>query len=431
MLKSTNLNKDVQEHMDDQSWILLNQAFTLPSGMVLPNRLAKSAMSEALATYDNHPTPLLVELYRRWAASGIGMLITGDVMIDRRALGEPGNVVIEDETDIGLLKQWANVVTSQGSTLWAQLNHPGKQSPKGLNTFNLSPSAVPFRQDMAAFFDTPREATTADILEIIERFGRSAAICQKAGFSGVQIHGAHGYMVSQFLSPHHNQRTDEWGGSAENRRRFVLAVYASIRKHVGPSFPIAIKLNSADFQKGGLSEEESLATIQALATAGIDFIEISGGTYEAPAMSGAVKLPQRASTLAREAYFLDFAEKIRASVKVPLMLTGGFRSLAGMNQAIQTGAVDLIGLARLLAIEPDAPNSLLAGQDPKHQVRTITTGIKPIDKMGVMEILWYARQLKRIATGKHPRPNESGLWAFLASILKSGWGTYRTKRMRT
>ena len=365
--------------------------------MVLPNRLAKSAMSEALASYDNHPTLELVELYRRWAQSGIGMLITGNVMIDRRALGEPGNVVIEDEADMAVLKHWADVVTSQGSTLWVQLNHPGKQSPKGLNLFNLSPSAVPFRQDMAAFFDTPREATTAEILEIIERFGRSAAICQKAGFSGVQIHGAHGYLVSQFLSPHTNQRSDEWGGNAINRRRFVLAVYASIRQHVGPDFPIAIKLNSTDFQKGGLSEEESLETIQALAQVGIDFIEISGGTYEAPVMSGAVKVPQRASTLAREAYFLDFAEKIRSSVKVPLMLTGGFRSLAGMNQAIQTGAVDLIGLARLL---------------------------------GVMEILWYARQLKRIATGGNPQPHESGLWAFLASILKSGWGTYQTKRMR-
>jgi len=410
---------------------LLNQPLQLPSGMVLPNRLAKSAMSEALATYDNHPTPELVELYRRWAESGIGMLITGNVMIDRRALGEPGNVVVEDETDMAVLKQWAEVVTSQGSSLWAQLNHPGKQSPKGLNPFNLSPSAVPFRQDMAAFFDTPREATSDEIWEIIERFARSAAICQKAGFSGVQIHGAHGYLVSQFLSPHHNQRTDEWGGNSTNRRRFVLAVYAEIRKQVGPDFPIAIKLNSADFQKGGLSQEESLEAIQSLAEAGMDFIEISGGTYEAPVMSGAVKLPQRASTLAREAYFLDFAEKIRSSVKVPLMLTGGFRSLAGMNEALQTGAVDLIGLARLLAIEPDAPKSLLSGHEPKQQVRAITTGISPIDKMGLMEILWYARQLKRIATGGHPQPHESGLWAFLASVLKNGWGTYQTKRMRS
>lgn len=409
---------------------LLTPELRLPNGSVLPNRLAKASMSEALATYDNRPTPLIVELYRRWAESGIGMLITGNVMIDRRALGEPGNVVIEDESDLTVLKQWATAVTEHGSTLWVQLNHPGKQSPKGLNISNLSPSAVPFRADMAAFFETPREATTAEILEIIQRFGRSAAICKKAGFSGVQIHGAHGYLISQFLSPHHNQRTDEWGGSPENRRRFVMAVYAEIRKQVGSDFPVAIKLNSADFQKGGFTEEESMETIRALADAGIDLIEISGGTYEAPAMSGAVQQPQRSSTVAREAYFQAFAEKIRSTIKVPLMLTGGFRTFNGMNTAIQTGAVDVIGLARLLAIDPDAPKLLLQGRDSVQTVQPISTGIKAIDKMGVMEILWYARQLKRIANGGEPKPHESGLWAFLASLIKSGWGTYQTKRMR-
>ena len=409
---------------------LLTPELRLPNGSVLPNRLAKASMSEALATYDNRPTPLIVELYRRWAESGIGMLITGNVMIDRRALGEPGNVVIEDESDLTVLKQWATAVTEHGSTLWVQLNHPGKQSPKGLNISNLSPSAVPFRADMAAFFETPREATTAEILEIIQRFGRSAAICKKAGFSGVQIHGAHGYLISQFLSPHHNQRTDEWGGSPENRRRFVMAVYAEIRKQVGSDFPVAIKLNSADFQKGGFTEEESMETIRALADAGIDLIEISGGTYEAPAMSGAVQQPQRSSTVAREAYFQAFAEKIRSTIKVPLMLTGGFRTFNGMNTAIQTGAVDVIGLARLLAIDPDAPKLLLQGRDSVQTVQPISTGIKAIDKMGVMEILWYARQLKRIANGGEPKPHESGLWAFLASLIKSGWGNYQTKRMR-
>ena len=409
---------------------LLTQELHLPNGSKLPNRLAKASMSEALATYDNRPTDLLVDLYERWAKSGIGMLLTGNVMIDRRALGEPGNVVIEDESDLDTLKQWANAVTKHGSTLWVQLNHPGKQSPKGLNISNLSPSAVPFRADMATFFETPREATTAEILEIIQRFGRSAAICKKAGFSGVQIHGAHGYLISQFLSPHHNQRTDEWGGSTENRRRFVMAVYEEIRKQVGADFPIAIKLNSADFQKGGFTEEESMETIRALAEAGIDLIEISGGTYEAPAMSGAVQQPQRSSTVAREAYFQAFAEKIRSTTKVPLMLTGGFRTFNGMNTAIQTGAVDVIGLARLLAIDPDAPKLLLQGHDSVEIVKPISTGIKAIDKMGVMEILWYARQLKRIATGGEPKSHESGLWAFLASLIKSGWGTYQTKRMR-
>lgn len=406
------------------------QPVRLPNGAVLRNRLAKSAMSETLGTYDNHVTPGLVTLYRRWAVSGIGLLFTGNVMIDRRALGEPGNVVIEDEADLALLRKWARAATDHGAALWVQLNHPGKQSPKGLNASNLSPSAIPFREDMQAFFDTPREATTVEIQDIIQRFGRSAAICKKAGFSGVQIHGAHGYLISQFLSPHHNQRTDAWGGSPENRRRFVMAVYAEIRRQVGADFPVGIKLNSADFQRGGFTEAESMATITVLAEAGIDLIEISGGTYEAPAMSGAFRQGQKASTVAREAYFLEFAEKVRAAVQVPLMVTGGFRTAEGMNAALRSGALDIVGLARLLAIDPDAPTALLQGRDPPQEVRPITTGIKPVDRMGLMEVLWYTRQLKRIAKGGSPHANESGLAAFLKSLASTQWGSYKTRRLR-
>ena len=409
---------------------LLNQPLQLPNGSVLRNRLAKAAMSETLATYGNRPTQDLVRLYRRWAASGLGLLITGNVMIDRRALGEPGNLVIEDASDLAVLQQWTQAVTDQGAALWAQLNHPGKQSTKGLNAYNLAPSAVSFREDMAAFFETPREATPAEIREIITRFGRSAAVCKQAGFSGVQIHGAHGYLVNQFLSPHHNRRTDEWGGSAENRRRFVLAVYAEIRRQVGPDFPVGIKLNSADFQRGGFTEEESLETILALVEAGIDLIEVSGGTYEAPAMSGAMQTPKKASTVSREAYFLEFAEKVRATVAVPLMVTGGFRTVAGMNAALRAGALDVVGLARLLAIDPQAPVALLQGRDSGERVRPISTGLKAVDRLGLMEVLWYTRQLKRIAKGRAPRPDESGLAAFLKSALHSGWGTFRTRRLR-
>ena len=241
---------------------LLNQPLRLPNGSALRNRLAKAAMSETLGTYDNRPTAELVQLYRRWASSGLGLIMTGNVMINRRALGEPGNVVIEDETDLPVLRQWAQAVTQQGAAIWAQLNHPGKQSTKGLNAYNLAPSAVPLGPDMAALFETPREATAAQIQDIIERFGRSAAICKKAGFTGVEVHGAHGYLISQFLSPLHNRRSDEWGGSPERRRRFVLAVYAEIRRQVGPDYPVGIKLNSADFQRGGFSEEESMETIR-------------------------------------------------------------------------------------------------------------------------------------------------------------------------
>ena len=408
----------------------LNQTLRLPNGVVLRNRLAKAAMSETLGTSDSRPTAGLVQLYRRWGSSGLGLILTGNVMIDRRALGEPGNVVIEDEADLPLLKQWAATATDQGAAIWAQLNHPGKQSSKGLNEFNIAPSAVPFREDMATLFETPREATTAQIKDVIERFGRSAAICKKAGFSGVEIHGAHGYLISQFLSPHHNRREDEWGGTPEKRRRFLMAVYAEVRRQVGSDFPVGIKLNSADFLRGGFSEEESIETIRALAEAGIDLIEISGGTYEAPAMGGGLQDSKKASTVAREAYFLEFAEKVRAAVTVPLMVTGGFRTVEGMNAALRSGAMDVVGLARLLAIDPDAPVALLQGRDSQQQVRTIKTGLKMVDSMGIMEVLWYERQLRRIAKGNEPRPNESGLSAFLKSALNLGWGTFRTRRMR-
>jgi 2,4-dienoyl-CoA reductase-like NADH-dependent reductase (Old Yellow Enzyme family) len=404
---------------------LLTQPLLLQNGYVIRNRLAKAATSETLATYANNPTPNLVRLYQRWASSGIGLLITGNVMIDRRALGEPGNVVIENEADLPLLRQWARAATDQGAAIWVQLNHPGKQSAKGLNVSNLAPSAVPFSKDLTAMFETPREATSAEIKDVIQRFGRSAAICKKAGFSGVQIHGAHGYLINQFLSPHHNQRNDEWGGTAEKRRRFVLAVYDEIRRQVGSHFPVAIKLNSADFQRGGFTEEESLATVQALVDAGIDLVEISGGTYET-----GVAQPQKASTLAREAYFIEFAEKVRATVKVPLMVTGGFRSATGMNAALRSGAVDVVGMARLMVIDPDAPMALLQGRDSKQRVRPIKTGIKQIDRLGIMEVLWYTLQVKRIANGGEPRPNESGLWAFLKTLVISGWGTFRTRRLR-
>jgi 2,4-dienoyl-CoA reductase-like NADH-dependent reductase (Old Yellow Enzyme family) len=404
---------------------MLTQALRLPSGQTIRNRLAKAATSETLATYDNHPKPALVQLYRRWASSGVGLIITGNVMIDRRALGEPGNVVIEDEADLPMLQQWASAATGRGASIWVQLNHPGKQSTKGLNASNIAPSAVPFSPEMAALFETPREATVTEIEEIIHRFGRSAAICKKAGFSGVQIHAAHGYLINQFLSPRHNQRTDEWGGTIEKRRRFLLAVYAEIRQQVGPDFPVGIKLNSADFQHGGFTEDESLQTIRAIADAGIDLVEISGGTYET-----GVAQPKKASTLAREAYFLEFAEKVRAAVQVPLMVTGGFRSAAGMEAALRSGAVDIVGIARLMAIDPDAPASLLNGLNSKQQVRPIKTGIKLIDRLGLMEVLWYTLQVKRIAAGVEPRPHESGLWALVKSIALNGWGAFRTRRLR-
>lgn len=410
----------------------LSQPFSLSCGTVIRNRLVKSAMSEALGNRDRAPTPELVHLYGAWAEGGIGLCITGNVMIDRRALGEPGNVVIEDDRHLAELTAWAQAATRGGTQCWVQLNHPGKQSPKGLNKETVSPSAVPFRSEMQAFFATPRELTEAEILDLIQRYGRAAGIVKQAGFTGVQIHGAHGYLVSQFLSPHHNRRTDQWGGSAENRRRFVIEVMRAMRAAVGPQFPIGIKLNSADFQRGGFTEEESLDVIKALEAEGIDLVEISGGTYEAPAMTGVKNKGDapKDSTRQREAYFLAFAEKARQAVKLPLVVTGGFRSAGGMASAIESGAVDFVGVARSLALEPDLPRRLLAGGEPVHTVRPIKTGIGFIDKMGLMEVTWYTGQLKRIGQGLAPKPGESALWVFLKFIAKQA-GVGRKKRAPT
>ena len=409
--------------------VVLSQAFTLPGGATLRNRLLKSAMSEALARRDGKPTPELTRLYGAWADGGIGLCVTGNVMIDKRAIGEPGNVIIEDESHLPELQAWAQAATRHGAHCWVQLNHPGKQAPKGLNKETVSPSAVPFRSDMQAFFATPRELTDAEVRNLIARFGVAAGVCKKAGFTGVQIHGAHGYLVSQFLSPHHNRRTDEWGGTPEKRRAFVLAVYRAMREAVGPDFPIGIKLNSADFQRGGFTEEESLDTIRALADAGIDLIEVSGGTYEAPAMTGvkADKTAVKESTRQREAYFMAFAEKARQAVKVPLVVTGGFRSAQGMADAITSGAVDLVGIARIMAIEPDVCLRLLKGQDPQETVSPRNTGIPMIDKMGLLEVTWYTGQLKRIGRGEAPKPNESSLWVFI-KFLAAQAGLGRKKK---
>lgn len=398
----------------------LSRSFALPCGAKVKNRLLKSAMSEALATRDGAPTPELARLYGAWAQGGVGLCITGNVMIDKGARGEPGNVIIEGAQHLKELQTWAKAATANKTQCWVQLNHPGKQAPKGLNRETVAPSAIPFRKDMQAFFATPRELTADEVQALVERFALAAKTVKEAGFTGVQIHGAHGYLVSQFLSPHHNQRTDAWGGSPEKRRRFVLAVYHAIREAVGPQFPVGIKLNSADFQRGGFTEEESLDTIRALAAAGIDLIEISGGTYEAPAMTGVKtsKEPVKESTKAREAYFLDFAEKARAAVDTPLVVTGGFRSAKGMAQAIDSGAVDMVGIARIMAVEPDVPNRLLAGKNPVQVVRPIKTGISAIDKMGLLEISWYTGQLKRIGRGQPTKPKEPGLWVFAKQV----WG---------
>ena len=377
------------------------------------NRVIKGAMSEALANAAGEPNHLHLGLYEAWAKGGLGCAITGNVMVDARAKNEPGVVIVETERDLAKLKQWADLGKQHGMVQLIQLSHPGRQCPKGLNKETVAPSAVPFSAMLATTFATPRALREDEILDLIQRFATSAAICEKAGFEGVQLHGAHGYLISEFLSPLTNKRTDQWGGSIENRTRFLLEIYKAVRAATSENFIISVKLNSADFQKGGITEEEVISVFKAIDEAGIDLIEISGGTYEAPAMAGAKSNQRKESTIAREAYFLDFAEKIRKEVKCKLMVTGGFRTVKGMNAALESGACDFIGIARPLAVETDLTDRLIAGQDVKYAVNPIKTGIPFVDKMAIMEIIWYAAQFKAIGEGKAPNPKLSPLKVFL------------------
>lgn len=397
----------------------------LPCGVTLRNRLLKSAMSEQLGDARLDPTPGLARLYRTWAEGGIGLQITGNVMIDRGALGEPRNAVIDERTDRAALARWAAAGSAGGAAVWVQLNHPGRQSPAYLSRRPVAPSAVPLAGPLQRAFRSPRALEAPEIRAIVERFAGAAALAREAGFGGVQIHGAHGYLVSQFLSPRVNRRTDEWGGSPEGRRRFALEVYRAIRARVGARFPVGIKLNSADFQKGGMDEEDSLALVEALAAEGIDLVEISGGTYEAPAMTGH-RVAE--STRAREAYFLAYAERLRRRVRVPLAVTGGFRTGSAMAEALRSGATDLVGLARPLALCPDLPARLLRDPGASQEVPRPSTGLAALDRLTFIDITYYEGQLARMARGQPPDPRASALWQALGMMARLGFDAFRARR---
>lgn len=332
---------------------MLSRRLMLPCGAVLSNRLAKVATTERLADNLNRATKGHATLYKRWSEGGAGLLITGNVVVDRRHLERARNISVDGNGGLDALRAMAAAGTSAGGHFWMQINHPGRQSGAIVNPEPVAPSAVPLT---VPGFNAPRALRHEEIVDIINRFAHVAGVARESGFTGVQVHGAHGYLVSQFLSNRVNRRDDQWGGSLEKRARFVLGIVAAIRKVVGPDFPISVKLNSTDFEKGGYDVEDCIWVAAALEAAGIDLLEISGGTYERQQMGGSEaangRPTERASTLAREAYFIDYAQTIRAATRLPLMITGGFRSRAAMEQALSSGAVDMIGLGRPLCVDP-------------------------------------------------------------------------------
>ncbi|MEH6345691.1 MAG: NADH:flavin oxidoreductase/NADH oxidase family protein [Bermanella sp.] len=409
----------------------LDSPFTLQNGVTLKNRLVKSAMSEQLGDKQHNPVPGLADLYGRWAQGGIGLSMTGNIMVDRSALGEPGNVVLDEKSDLSEFKKWAKAGTQNNTHLWPQLNHPGKQVPDFLSKKPVAPSAIGLEDGLAANFKLPKALSELEIREIINKFALSARLSKEAGFSGVQIHGAHGYLVNQFLSGRHNQRKDKWGGSLENRMRFVLEIYHAIRKQVGVDFPVGIKLNSADFMKGGFTEEESMQVVQALSKEGIDQIEISGGSYEKVVFiegNDSAAKPVNASTQKREAYFLDYAQKVRKFSQVPLVVTGGFRSARAMEEALVEDATDFIGVGRSLTLDPDFPEKVMSDQDHSIHLPARTTGIKKLDKMMMMDVLWYQQQMVRMSKRQEPNPKMSEWGAIFKSI--GGIGMYAFRRVR-
>jgi 2,4-dienoyl-CoA reductase-like NADH-dependent reductase (Old Yellow Enzyme family) len=398
----------------------LSDSLTLPCGAVLPNRIAKAAMSEHLASKRQEPSRGLNTLYARWSEGGAGLLITGNVMVDRLHLEAKSNVLLAEAPNMERFAAWAAAGTRAGNHLFMQLNHPGRQTPRFINPTPNAPSAVPpvnlFRR--ASAFGHPRAMTEADIEDTIAAFARAAGVAQQTGFTGVQVHGAHGYLVSQFLSPLTNQRDDHWGGSLANRARFGRAVLAAIRRAVGPAFPVAIKLNSADFQRGGFSEDESIAVLKMLQADGVDLVEISGGSYESRVM-----LDKPVSE--REAFFLEYARKARAAVDIPLMVTGGFRSRAIMEEALSSRALDVVGLARPFSHNPDVGRDLITRRIARAEDPPPMPGLARLG--GTSEAMMSVAQMALLSKGKDPVAGV-GLRSMMGALVQEGASLFRGKR---
>ncbi len=374
---------------------MLNTSFVLPCGATLKNRLAKAAMTERLSNKDGKANQAIFNLYEQWINTNAGLLITGNVMIDSMHMESAGNVVIIDESGLPELKQWASM-TQPGQHLWMQISHSGRQTSRFINFHPKAPSAVQLKR--LGLFGRPKTMSEEDIEKVISGFVKAASLAKKAGFDGIQIHAAHGYLLNQFLSPRTNLRTDQWGGSLENRSRLLRRIVQECRSALGNEFPIGVKLNSADFQRGGFDEKDSLQIVKMLEEEKVDLLEISGGTYEKLAFFIMNEENQKESTKRREAYFLDFAQKVRQISSLPLMITGGVRTYDFCESVLKANDVDIIGMARPFITNCNHISAFLEGKKESLDNLVIRTGIKQIEDSA--EGGFYARQLFRMAKQK-------------------------------
>ncbi|NBE50418.1 NADH:flavin oxidoreductase/NADH oxidase family protein [Streptomyces boluensis] len=371
----------------------------LRSGQVLDNRIAKAAMEENLAGDGQLPDQRLFTLYRRWAAGGTGLLITGNVMVHAEALTGPAGVVLDDAAPLKPFTEWAEAGKSGGGSIWMQINHPGRQVQSDMPGVVWGPSDVGVDLGKhSSRFGRPTAMTPEQIDATVTRFAVTAHRAEKAGFDGVEIHAAHGYLLSQFLSPLVNKRTDAWGGSLENRARILLDIVRAVREAVSPSFAVAVKLNSADFQRGGFDADDARQVIAMLEPLGVDLVELSGGSYESPAMTGR---PADARTQAREAYFLDLAKDLVTTSPIPLMLTGGITQRVTAERVLDSG-VAVVGIGTALAVTPDLPDRWRQQREADRQLRPVTWSDKAIASAASMALVRH--QMRRLSRGRGPKP---------------------------
>lgn len=356
----------------------------LPNGQQLKNRLIKSAVSDMLGDGRGNPTAAQQHLYARWAEGGVAASIVGEVQSGPGSPEASGNLILNDKSDDNAFRALAEAGGRAESALWLQLGHAGALTPPELGS-PVGPSALNL-PDLQA-----RELSVAEIRKLPMAFARTAARAEQLGFAGVQIHAAHGFLLSQFLSPLFNRRTDAYGGPVRNRMRLLLEVVEAVRDAVCPGFTVALKLNSSDGLEGGLEETDALVITAELDGTGLDLIDISGGTY----FPGA---PASSDQPSSGPYFLEFAKAVRRLTDIPLMATGGFKLRQEAEAAIATGAVDVVGLARALILNPSLPHDWKQGKsDPAFPTfpRRIPGGVTA----------WYTLAIRAIAEQASAQPD--------------------------
>lgn len=396
----------------------------LAHGPLLPNRIAKAAMEESLVVAGQVPGHKLWSLYRRWGASGAGLLITGNVMVHSAAMTSPAGVVLDDKAPLEPFRRLAGAAKNSGSLVWMQINHPGRQVMANMPGVAWAPSALAVNVGRnTKLFAHPVAMTAQQISETIDRFVLTAHRAEQSGFDGVEVHAAHGYLLSQFLSPLTNQRTDEWGGSLENRARLLTTIVTGIRSQASSHFQVAVKINSADFQRGGFEANDAQRVISLLAPLGVDLVELSGGNYESPAMMAGSSADPR--THAREAYFLDLATTLAHSSPLPLMLTGGIVRKAVAQKVLDSG-VTMVGIGSALALNPDLLHHWASDHGDPVSIPPVRIADKSIASAAAMaRVRSYMRSIVR---GKTPRVKKSPRVALAVEYLRDAVARRRYTR---